>query len=139
MQLRPGTIAALAGGALLFVSTFLDWFGFAGFGESVLNGDLFGFSGIILLLLSLAAIALTAIPAFAPQVALPSEVIGFTRNQLVMIIGFASFVYAFGLMFIPNSKFGSILAWIGAAAIVVGAFLEDKAAPSADAGPPRTF
>jgi hypothetical protein len=72
-------------------------------------------------------------------VTLPTEIVGFTRNQLVMIIGFASFVYAFSLMFIPNSKFGSILAWIGAAAIVVGGFLEEKAAPSGDSGPPRTF
>lgn len=139
MQIRPGTIAILAGGALLLISTFIDWVGNDFFGASVLDGDVYGLSGILLLLIAIAIIAIAAIGAFAPQIDLPSGILGFSMNQVLLILGFAAFVYGFSLTFVDSSKFGAILAWIAAAAIVVGAFLEDKAAPAADAGPPRTF
>lgn len=139
MQLRPGVIAMLAGGAVLFISTFLSWVDFFGFTANVYEGDFFGFSGILLLLLSIAIIAVTAIGAFAPQVKLPDEVLGFTMNQLMLTAGFAAFVFGFSTMFRQGSAFGSILAWLAAAAVVVGAVLEEKAAPSAGSEPPRTF
>lgn len=145
MQIRPGAIAMLAGGVLLLISTFLDWIGALGEGINVYNSgvegarNIYGLAGIFLLLISLAVIAVTAIRTFAPQVNLPSNILGFSMNQVVLILGFAAFVYGFSLTFVSNSKFGAILAWISAAAIVVGAFLEEKAAPTADAGPPRTF
>jgi hypothetical protein len=139
MQFRPGTIAILAGGVLLLISTFLDWVGFGPVGFSVFEGDRFGLAGIFLLLISLAVTASTAIATFAPQVSLPEQLLGFSRNQIVLVLGFAAFVYGFSVTFAQNSEFGAILAWIAAAAIVVGAFLEEKAAPSADSGPPRTF
>ena len=89
MQLRPGQITALVGGVIILISTFLDWFGFGPIGFSVYEGDLFGFTGIILLLLSLDIIATTAIRAFAPQVNLPKQILGFSLDELTLAAGFA--------------------------------------------------
>lgn len=139
MNFRPGQIALLAGGALIFISTFLDWFGFGSFGASAYEGDLFGFTGIFLLLLSVGIIALTAIAVFAPQVNLPDQVLGFSMNELALMAGFASLVWGFSMAVRDGSKGGTLLCAVGGVAVVVGAFLEIRSTDTAPSGPPQTI
>lgn len=141
-QIRPGAIAIIVGGVLTLISSFLDWFGIGRFGRNAYETDLFGLTGIFLLLLSVAVIAVAAIGAFAPQVNLPANIVGFTLNQVVLVVGVAIFLWGFSLMLRENSDFGTILAWIGGTAIVAGAFLEDRAgagSPASSGGPARPF
>lgn len=142
--MRPGAIAIFAGGIVLLLSSFLDWLGFSGLGYNAWESSVFGLTGLFIFVLSAACIAIGAIRLFAPQVKLPAQILGFTQNQIVLIFGFAPFVLAFSLLFRDNSaKIGTILALLSSAAIAVGAFLEDGAAPSAAAprqsGPPTSF
>jgi hypothetical protein len=129
--MRPGNIAIFAGGIVLLLSSFLDWF----FNVSAWKSSVFGLTGLFLLVLSAACIALGAIRLFAPQVKLPRDILGFTPVQVVMVFGWATFVLAFSLLFRDESaKIGTILAVLSSAAVVAGAFMEDK-----DAGVPSSY
>ena len=140
MQLRPGQITALVGGVLMLISTFVDWFGAFGFGVNAYDGDFFGFTGIFLLLLSLDVIATTAIRAFAPQVNLPQQILGFSLDELTLAVGFAAFVWGLSISTVNGSKGGTLLCALGGIVVVVGAFLEIRNGGStAAAEPPRTF
>lgn len=130
MNLRPGQIAALVGGVLILISSFVSWWGFFGFSVNAYNGDLFGFTGIFLLVLSLDIIVVTAIQAFAPQVNLPERVLGFTLNELTLFAGFAAFVWGFSIAFLDGSKGGTLLCALGGIVVVVGAVLEQRAVAS---------
>ena len=48
-------------------------------------------------------------------------------------LGFAAFIITFGLQFAVTTEIGLLISWIGAAAIVAGAILEDKAGDTAAA------
>ncbi len=128
MTLRPGQIAALVGGVLILISTFVDWFGAGPFGVNAYNGDTFGFTGILLLILSLDIIAIAAIEAFAPQVKLPDRILGFTPNELLLFGGLAAFVWGFSLAFHDLSEAGTLLGALGGIVVVVGAVLEQRTA-----------
>ena len=139
MQLRPGQITALVGGVIILISTFLDWFGFGPIGFSVYEGDLFGFTGIILLLLSLDIIATTAIRAFAPQVNLPQQILGFSLDELTLAAGFAAFIYGLSISTVDGSQGGTLLAALGGLAVGVGAFLEIRGGTGSADEPRRTI
>ncbi len=125
--MKPGAIAMLVGGVIILLSTFLDWFGFSGFfGVNAYSGDFLGFTGILLLLLSLDIIAVTAIRAFLPDVKLPDQLLGFSMNELSLMAGFASFVWGFSLAFQDGSQEGTLLCALGGIVVVVGAILEQK-------------
>ncbi|MEM7287326.1 MAG: hypothetical protein AAF480_13320 [Actinomycetota bacterium] len=139
MQLRPGQITALVGGVLILISTFLDWFGFGPIGFSVYEGDLFGFTGIILLLLSLDIIVTTALRAFAPQVNLPKQLLGFSLDELTLAAGFAAFIYGLSISTVDGSQGGTLLAALGGLAVVVGAFLELRSGDASADEPRRSI
>lgn len=139
MQLRPGQITALVGGVLILISTFLDWFGFFGFGVNAYNGDVFGFTGIILLLLSLDIIVTTAIRAFAPQVNLPQQILGFSLDELTLAAGFAAFIWGLSISTTDGSQSGTLLCALGGLAVVVGAFLEIRSGGATADEPRRTI
>ncbi|MCP3935267.1 MAG: hypothetical protein GY708_07835 [Actinomycetia bacterium] len=125
MNLKPSAITMMAGGVLLFVSTFIDWVGGGPYGANGLETDAFGLLGIIVLLVGLAVAGLTAATTFG-NVKLPEDIMGFTMDQVVMELGIIAFVPTFALQFASNSKFGLTLAWLSAAAIVVGSVLKQK-------------
>ncbi len=125
MNLKPSAITMMAGGVLLFISTFIDWAGSGPFGVNGLETDKFGLLGIIVLLVGLAVAGLTAATTFG-NVKLPGDIMGFTMDQVVMELGIIAFVPTFALQFASNSKFGLTLAWLSAAAIVVGSVLKQK-------------
>ncbi|MCB0994428.1 MAG: hypothetical protein KDB21_05015 [Acidimicrobiales bacterium] len=135
-QIRPGALAIAGGGALILIASFIDWFVIF----SAWENRIFGLVGLLLLLVAAILIAVPLIRMFAPQVSLPERVVGFTLNQLMLALGFAVFVFGFSWMFADGSEFGCILAWIGGAVAVAGAFLEDKAgAAPVSGGPARPF
>ena len=127
MDIRPGAITMLIGGVVIFISTFLDWFGFGPFGANAYDGDFFGFTGILLLLLALDVIAVTAIRAFAPQENLPNELLGFSMNEIALFVGIAAFVWGFSISFVDGSESGTLLCALGGILVAVGAVLEHRA------------
>ena len=125
-NIKPAHLITMGGGVLLLISTFLDWAGFGPIGWSALDGDLFGLTGIFVLVIALIAIAVPAIRSFAPAVNLPDRIMGLSIDEFVMMLGFATLIWSFSLWFWSPSQSGVILAAIGAAAIDVGAWMATK-------------
>ncbi|MCP5025899.1 MAG: hypothetical protein GY929_06400 [Actinomycetia bacterium] len=137
-QVRPGQMAGLFGSALLLVSCFVDWVGRGSFGLGVLD-DNFGFTGVFVVLIALALTAVAVIRAFAPQVTLPAQLLGFSLDQLVISLAFAMVVYGLSITFLSvagsnAAKIGAFLAWIGGAAVIAGLII-DQRTPAAPADP----
>ena len=121
-DLKPSTWAMLGGGVVLLIASFLDWQSLGPFSTNAWDRGLFGF---FLLVIAGVAIAVSAIGAFAPQVSLPEQVLGFTMTQLVTALGAAAFLMSFGLLFqFEGFQIGSILAVLASAAIVAGGVME---------------
>ncbi|MDH4170143.1 MAG: hypothetical protein OEW42_11185 [Acidimicrobiia bacterium] len=140
-NIRPGALTIMIGGALLFISSFLDWFSFdTRFGSSsanAYNGSLFGLTGLFLFVIAAVVIAVAALRSFAPETKLPDDLLGLAQNQVVMALGFSVFVLAFSLLFRENSaKIGTILALLSSGAVVVGGFLEQQAGDPVPSPPP---
>lgn len=133
-DLKPGPLVALGGAVVMLISTFLPWIDIFGFTENGLNSDFFGLIGIIILVIAVVVGALAAILAFFPQVGLPDRIVGYTQTQLMLVLGTASFLTTFGLQFRSSTGIGILIAWIGAALIIVGAILAMR--EGASAGPP---
>ena len=126
----------LGGGVVLLIASFLDWQSLGPFSANAWDRGLFGF---FLLVIAGVAIAVSAIGAFAPQVALPDQVLGFTMTQLVTALGAAAFLMSFGLLFqFEGFQIGSILAVLASAAIVAGGVMDAGGTGSADE-PRRTI
>jgi hypothetical protein len=147
----PSRIMLIAGGAVLLISTFLEWTEGVDLGEfgssdgfSGIDTDAFGLLGIWCLLIGGAVAVLTALTTFG-NINLPARVLGFTWTQLYLMFGLAAFLITFGLQFIDGTAFGVTLGWIASAVIVAGAFMElqseGKRAGSVGGGttPPRPF
>ena len=134
---RPSVWMLLAGGAVLFLGTFLDWFGSGGFGFNAWETEYFGFLGIFVALMGLATAVGVGLSTFGGQ-KLPANVLGFTINQIYLMFGFTCSVVTLGFVFAGEVKFGLILALLGSAAMLVGAFMENQAAAKPSA-PPTAF
>jgi hypothetical protein len=113
----------IAGGAVLFISSLLNWRDSRLTSSSGLATDYTGLQGLWVLLIGAGIAVLVALQTFA-NVNLPARVIGFTWNQLYMVFGLAAFLITFGLQFADRVAFGVTLGWIAAAVVVAGAFLE---------------
>ncbi len=140
-DLRPSSIAAMGGGAALLIASFLDWRAysagpFGSYGWSLWD---FGLQGFFMLVIAVVIIAVPALASFAPQVKLPEQIIGFSRNQIVAVLGFTAFLISFSILFRSDSaKIGTILSLLGSIAVLVGAYLEMQA-EGAPSEPPRTI
>jgi hypothetical protein len=114
----------IAGGAVLLISTFLDWVSVGDFGGNGLDTDYApGLLGIWCLLIGGAIAVLVALQTFG-NVNLPARVLGFTWSQLYLMFGLAAFLITFGRQFADNVGFGVTLGWIASAVVVAGAFME---------------
>lgn len=127
-NMKPSQLALIGGGALVLVSTFLDWFsvGEAGFsfGYSGWETGSFGLLGIFVAAIG-AIIALGGIlTATGNADNIPDSILGFTHDQLHLALGLAAFIPTFGLQFSSGAALGITLGWIGAAAIIVGALMD---------------
>ena len=139
-NIKPSTIMLIAGGAVLLLSSFLDWFSVSSGGFSIgASGweiDGFGLHGIIVALIGLAVGGGVALTTFA-NVSMPERILGFNHDQLHLILGFSAFLITFGLQFREGAAIGVLLGWIASAVIVAGAYMDMQAA-GGDA-PPTQF
>ena len=126
-QLKPSALMLLGGGVALLISTFIDWVGSGPFGFNVYESGAFGLTGIFLLVISLVTIGVAAVRNFAPNVELPRAILGMTVDEIVLKLGFASFVFGLSLTLRDFSKFGTVLAAIAGAVITVGAYIDISA------------
>ncbi len=114
----------IAGGALLFIASFLKWRDFfGGSGEGGLSTSVTGLQGIFCLLIGGAIAVLVGLQTFG-NINLPARVLGFSWSQLYLMFGLAAFLITFGLQFADQVAFGITLGWIASAVIVAGAFME---------------
>ena len=134
---RPSVWMLLGGGALLFLSTFLKWYGEGSFGYSAWETDIFGFLGIFLAVMGLATAITVGLTTFAGT-KLPADILGFTWNQIYMMFGFTASIVTIGYLFTGHTKIGLFLGLIGSLVMLAGAFMESQvtAKPS---GPPTAF
>src|SRR5688572_21884716 len=126
----------IAGGALLFIASFLDWKDV----EVWSNGDLVGLQWLFTLVIGAGIAVLAALMAFA-NVNLPSRVLGFSWLQLFAALGFAAFLITFGQQFAEEPGIGVLLGWIGAGVATAGAIWElmSEGAGARHGAPPTTF
>lgn len=134
-DLKPGPILMLGGGILLLLSSFLDW----GPGANGFETDVFGLLGIFTLVIGVGAAGIGGATAFAPQVNLPSHILGFTLPQFVGALAFSAFIWLFGYQFADFSEIGVSLGWIGAVVTIAGAIVTDLQAAPAGGGSTTTF
>ncbi len=127
----------LAGGAVVFLASFLHWFGAGSFGYNAWETNAFGFVGIFVAIMGLATAVTVGLTTFAGT-KLPADILGFTWNQIYVTFSFACTIVTLGYLFAGNVKFGLILALIGSASMLAGAFMESQATAK-PAGPPTAF
>ena len=142
--IKPSTIMIIAGGAVMLLSTFLDWVSFDDCGIAGLdfsaNGwetDGFGLLGIFVALIGLVIGGGAALRQFG-NVSMPDKILGLDHNQLHLALGFAAFLIPFGLQFRDGAAIGVLLAW-AAAAVIVAAAIMDMRSGAGDATPPTQF
>lgn len=129
----------MAGGFILFISSFLDWKGVGSFGVAGTEVDAFGLLGLLALLLGIGIAVLVALQNFA-NIALPQRIVGYSINQLIMIVSFAIFFATFCLIFAGDNKIGLFLAVLASGVMTAGAFMETLMEGSGSpSGPPTTF
>ncbi|MEM9466542.1 MAG: hypothetical protein AAGA90_14300 [Actinomycetota bacterium] len=130
-NLKTTQIMAMIGGAVLLLSTFLDWRGpFNGW-----ETDFFGLQGIFVALIGLAVGGGVAAQAFG-GVTLPDRILGLNHDQLHLTLGFAAFLITFGQQFGDSPEIGVLLGWVSAAVIIASAIMNMREEPSA---PPTQF
>jgi len=141
-DIKPSTIMLIAGGAVLVLSTFLDWlsFGSGSFsvGVSGWNTETSGILGILVALIGLAIAVGVGLRQFS-TVSIPDQVLGFDSNQLHLALGFAAFLVTFGLQFRSGAGIGVLLGWIASAVIVAAAIMDTRTGDSSAAAPPTQF
>lgn len=134
-NLKTTQIMAMIGGAVLLLSTFLDWVSVGDFGENGWDTSLWGLQGIFVALIGLAIGGGVAAQAFG-GVTLPDRIMGLDHDGLHLLLGFAAFLITFGRQFGDNPGIGILLGWISAAVIIASAVMDMRAEPSA---PPTQF
>jgi hypothetical protein len=140
-DIKPSTIMLIAGGAVLLLSTFLDWVSFGSGDFSVgSNGwetDGFGLQGIFVAVIGLAIGGGVAASQFG-SVKKPDKILGFDHNQLHLALGLSAFLITFGLQLRDGAAIGILLGWVSAAVIMAAAIMDMRAADG-DAAPPSQF
>jgi hypothetical protein len=132
-NLKPSAIALLGGGGLLFISSFLKWRG----DQSGISFDAAGLQGLICLVIGAAVVILVAMANFGGRTT-ELSVGGLTTNDVYLTLGLTAFLITFGLQLADSAKFGLFVGWVGAAAIIVGAFMDSRSDSTATT-PPTPF
>lgn len=139
-KLTPAAIVILAGGVVVLLGSFLDFYEFSfgplSEGFSAWSGDAFFPVTIIPVLCGVAMAAHIALTAFAANVNLPERVLGIGWNQIHLALGFQATIMM--LAFLVQDKGGFDIAigfWLmllGSIALIVGAVMREReAAPAA--------
>lgn len=119
---KPGPLLMVGGAVLMVLGSILDW----GPNTSGLSTSAVGLLGLFVLLFGLIIGLIGAIRAFGVALELPAQLVGFTQDQIAIVLGFTAFLWTFGTITRDNSAFGLHLTWIGAAVATAGAFIEHR-------------
>ena len=122
-NLKTTQIMLIAGGAILLISTFLDWRSRGDFGVNGWETDSFGLQGIFIALIGVAIAGGVAAQAFG-NVTMPDQILGLGHDQLHLALGFAAFMLNFGQQFASDAGIGALLGWISAAVIIAAAIMD---------------
>lgn len=133
-NVKPSTIMLIAGGVVLFIATLLDWQSSGSVGFNGWETDFYGLHGIIVALIA-ADVAVTAALRQFTDVNLPDQILGFSVNQLNLVLGFAAFLITFGNIVLESVAIGIHLGWIASAVIVAAAIMDMREGDTADAAP----
>ena len=133
-NVKPTTIMLIAGGAVLFISTLLDWRSAGSFGVSGWETDNWGLLGIVVALIGI-DIAVGAILTQFTEVKLPEKILTLNHDQLHLALGFSAFLITFGQLTGNNLGIGIHLGWISAAVIVAAAVIDMRESETATAAP----
>ena len=115
-------------------STMLDWQSSGSFGVNGWDTDFYGLHGIIVALIAADIAITTALKQFT-DVNLPDQILGFTTDQLALVLGFTAFLITFGNIVLEEVAIGVHLGWIASAVIVAGAIMQLREGDAADAAP----
>ncbi len=131
-QLRPGTIAQMAGGLVLLIGVFLPWVDIGPFSESGFSTDGGpGLLGIFCFLIALAVGGVVALKTFA-KVNLPDQILGFGWPQIWLMLSLSATLITVGRWIgAEGTGVGLILSALASVAMLVGSFLELKAGEGA--------
>ncbi|MEY2567185.1 MAG: hypothetical protein QOE35_1714 [Actinomycetota bacterium] len=151
-KLTTSELVMLGGAVAVFIGTFLAWFkvDLAGFGGGSVNGFHYFLQGTIPWILAIAVAAVIIIKAFVPNVKLPDSPGPVTWGQAYLIAcGVIAFLILTRIISVDGPSeivtrgIGLYLAFLGGAAMAVGAFLKFQAkeedAPSGGSTPPTPF
>lgn len=130
--IKPGTIMLIAGGAVVFLASLLDWTEFNS------KTEVFGIQWLFTLIIGGGIAVLVALASFT-NVTIPEKVFGFDLNQLFLTMSFAAFLIFFGAQFGEFREVGVLLGWIGAAVMCAGAFMEMQSETTGGPAPPTQF
>ncbi|NIR41760.1 MAG: hypothetical protein GWN79_27640 [Actinobacteria bacterium] len=137
-NVKPSSWMLMGGGLVLLISTFLDWVSVSAggfdFGENAWDTDFFGLLGIICALIGLLVGGGVAAQTFG-KVNMPDRVLGFTHDQIHLILGCEAFVITFGLVFRGDVGIGLWLGLVSAVVITAGAYMDLKADAPESAAP----
>lgn len=139
-DIKPSTILLIAGGAVLFISTFLDWFSVDGgefigdFGANAWDTDFFGLLGIFCAIIGLVIAGGIAAQQFG-NVSMPDQILGFNHDQIHFILSGEALLITLGLFFRGDTGIGLILALLASIAMLVGAIMDMRAGASGGEAP----
>ena len=129
-NLKPSQMMHIGGGVLIVLSTFLNWwsFGDGDFSASAnaWSTDSYGIMGILLFAIGVVLAGGGIMAATGNDENMPDEVLGLSRNQLHLALGFAAFVPTFGFQFAREAAIGITLGWIGAVLVIASAIMEQN-------------
>jgi len=139
-KLSPANIVILAGGVVMLVGSFLNFYTYGPFSASAWSGAQgFGVFGIatIAVLCGVVMAAEVGLKAFAPNVSLPDKLLGLSWDQLHLALGFQATIMMLAFLIRSKGPFGfGIGFWfmlLSAIALLVGAIMRVTGAGSPNA------
>lgn len=141
-NVKPSTIMLIAGGAVLFISTFLDWFsvgegGFS-FGANAWEVDAFGLLGIMCAAIGILIGGGVAASNFG-NISMPDRMLGFNHDQVHFILSTFAFLITVGFLFRGDVGIGLILGLLASGVMVAGSFMDMQAESGGAEAPPTQF
>jgi hypothetical protein len=138
----PGEIVIMAGGLVALIGSFLDFYelevGTFSEGQSAWSSGLFP-TATLMVIFSVVAAVLVAVVKFG-NVRLSSSVLGFTWEQIYLVLGFFAALYAIAYLLVSKGSLsfgiGFWLVLIGCIATFVGALLLQRERAGTGAGGP---
>ena len=141
-DVESSTVMLIAGGAVLFISTFLDWFsvGDGGFsyGANAWEVNAFGLLGIFCAAIGV-VIGGSAVADNVGNVSLPDQLLGFTAKQVHLILSSFALLITVGFLFRGDVGIGLILGLLASGVMVAGSFMAMQPADGNGDAPPTQF